>query len=362
MTSSARVVVDADVLGRHRTGDETYVSNLLQGLVRLPRTLEIRAVARQASVVPRDVVPIELAVRSQAARMGWRLPRVLSRLSPCLAHFQYVIPPAYRGPAVVTVHDISFDRFPELEDRFDGLALRTLVPRSLKRAAAVLTVSEWTKTDIVDRYAIPPHRVVVTPNGVDPIFKPEPTGWADADLAWHGDPLARPYLLFVGAIRPRKDPVTALRALAMLDGDIGLVMVGPPKREIDRVLVTVEELGLGGRVALLGYVPRERLAALYRNAACLVLPSLYEGFGLPVVEAMASGTPVVASSVGAIPEVAGDAAVLVPPGDPGALAEGVRAALENRDRLVAAGLERSSTFSWDYLARRTLQVYEEILA
>lgn len=359
-----RVVVDADVLGRHRTGDETYVSNLLHAMSRLPRSIDLTAVVRRAADLPGDVQAVELPVRSQASRLGWRLPLLLTRLGPCLAHFQYVIPPAYRGPAVVTVHDLSFDRYPELEDRFDGAALRSLVPRSIRRACAVLTVSTWTKADIVHRYGVPPEKVVVTHNGVDPMFKPlaelEADGAHDVNLAWHGDPLERPYLLFVGAIRPRKDPVTALEALAMLDEDMRLVMVGPPKKEIDRVLLAVERLGLGGRVALLGYVPRPRLAALYRNAACLVLPSLYEGFGLPVVEAMASGTPVVASQVGAIPEVAGDAAVLVPPRDPVALAEGVRCALARRDELVRMGLERASSFTWEALARRTLQVYQDV--
>ena len=122
----------------------------------------------------------------------------------------------------------------------------------------------------------------------------------------------------------------------------------------------VERLGLSERVEWTGHVERDELAALYRGAACLVFPSRYEGFGLPVVEAMASGTPVVATTAGAIPEVAGDAAVLVEPGDPVALAGGIERALADRERLVAAGLERARRYSWAETARQTLEVYREL--
>jgi glycosyltransferase involved in cell wall biosynthesis len=123
----------------------------------------------------------------------------------------------------------------------------------------------------------------------------------------------------------------------------------------------VSRLGLEERVDLAGHVQREELAALYRGAACLVFPSRYEGFGLPVLEAMASGTPVVAAAAGAVPEVAGDAAILVEPGQPEAIADGITRALANRERLVAAGLQRAAQFSWTDTARRTLAVYRELL-
>jgi alpha-1,3-rhamnosyl/mannosyltransferase len=127
------------------------------------------------------------------------------------------------------------------------------------------------------------------------------------------------------------------------------------------VMAAVERLGLTSRVQLCGYVPQSELAGLYRGADCMMFPSRYEGFGLPVLEAMASGTPVVATTAGAIPEVAGDAAVLVPTGDSEALADGVQKALANREQLVAAGLERARRFQWGEVARRTLAVYEELL-
>jgi glycosyltransferase involved in cell wall biosynthesis len=266
-----------------------------------------------------------------------------------VAHFNYVIPPGYRGGAVVTVHDLSFERHPEFMPFHDRLLFRTLVPRSVARAERVLAVSEWTKRDLVERYGIAEEKIVVTPNGVDEIFHP------------NGAAPTRPrYALFVGAIQPRKDPLTALEALALLDDDLGLVVVGAEKRGADEVRTAVRRLGLGGRVEFAGHVELDELAALYRGAACLVFPSRYEGFGLPVLEAMASGTPVVAAATGALPEIAGDAAVLVEPADPAALAGGIERALADRDRLVAAGLERARRFSWADTARRTLDVYREL--
>jgi glycosyltransferase involved in cell wall biosynthesis len=214
----------------------------------------------------------------------------------------------------------------------------------------VLAISERTKRDLIEHYGIPERKIVVTPLGVDPTFRPNGT-----------TPDGPPYALFVGGIQPRKDPLTAIEALALADGDLRLVLVGDEKRGGDEVRTAIERLGLERRVELAGYVEHEGLASLYRGAACLVFPSRYEGFGLPVLESMASGTPVVASRAGALPEVAGDAAVLVEPGDPEALAEGIRQALGDRERLVAAGLERARRFTWSETARRTLEVYRELL-
>ncbi|HLI74755.1 MAG TPA: glycosyltransferase family 1 protein [Acidimicrobiales bacterium] len=353
------VVVDADVLGRQRTGDETYVRHLLTGLAALGSGLDIRAVARRAEVVPGGVLPEVLPVRSYAARLAWGMPRCLSRLAPSVAHFQYVIPPAYRGAAVVTVHDLSFLLMPELEDRVDGWVLRTLVPRSMRRAARVLTVSQWTKRDIVERYGIAPERIVVTPNGVDPAFSPGRRSTDRGSGSHHAD---RRYLLFVGALRPRKDPLGMLEAFALLPAELRLVMVGPDKGDLPKVRATIDRLGLAERVELRGHVEPAELVSLYRGAACVVLPSRYEGFGLPVLEAMACGAPVVTTTAGALPEVAGDAALVVPPGEPGALAEGVRRALFDREALIQRGLERARQFSWEETARLTLEVYREVIA
>jgi glycosyltransferase involved in cell wall biosynthesis len=332
------VVVDADVLGRQRTGDETYVENLLAHLPALAGDgLRFAALTRRPDLVPAGVEPVCVPARFQEARMLWTVPRALRRLGAALAHFQHALPLSCPCPAVVTVHDLSFERDPSVMSLRHRLTFRAVVPRAARRAARVLAVSERTKHDLVELYGLDPARIAVTPHGVDSAFSP---GEA------HGDS----YLLFVGAVQRRKNPLAAAAAAAELG--MRLVVVGPSR---DAGLVhALERRGADVR----GYVPKEELVDLYRGAAALVLPSRYEGFGLPVIEAMASGTPVVAAPDAALREIAGDSAVFAEPGE---LAAGVRRALAERDQLVAAGIARAAQFSWDETARRTIAVYREVL-
>jgi glycosyltransferase involved in cell wall biosynthesis len=340
---SALVVIDADVLGRRRTGDETYVRNLLRELAPLAEGagLGLAAITRRPDLVPAGVRPVELATRSQELRMAFQLPRALRRLGADLAHTQYALPLRSPCPFVVTVHDVSFERGTGLMGRKDRIVFRAVVPRAVRRAARVLTVSERTKRDLIELYDLDPDSVVVTPNGVDPVFRPG----GPRDTSSPGD-----FVLAVGAIQQRKDHLVALEAATA--AGLPLVVVGPEKD----ASLAAELRRRGARVD--GYVEPERLAALYRGAACLVQTSLYEGFGLPVLEAMASGTPVVAVPEPALEEVAGDAAVFVPRER---LAEGIEQAVARREELSARGFERARVFTWRETAERTLAVYREIL-
>ena len=331
------IVLDADVLGRGRTGDETYVANLLRALAGSRGDLRIAAIARDASLVPDGIEPLVLTTGSQELRMAWSVPRLLRRVKPRLVHFVHALPLRLDSPAVLTVQDLSFERDRALMGWKDRAVFRRVVPRSVRRADRVLAISERTKRDLVELYGVAEDKVVVTPLGVDETFRPGVDGRGT-------------YLLFVGAIQRRKDPLAAVAA-ASANG-LRLVVVGPEK---DAALA--RELRLAG-ADVRGYVPKDELAQLYRGAAALVFPSRYEGFGLPVVEAMASGTPVVAAPDDAVREVAGDAALFAEPAE---LAGAVRAALDDRERLVAAGLERARRYTWAETARRTLDVYRELL-
>lgn len=337
--STPLVVVDADVLGRERTGDETYVLNLLRELPALasPAGIRIAAVTRRPDLVPAGVEPIALGTRRQGLRMAWTLPRLLREAGAALVHTQYAVPLRCPCPAIVTIHDLSFERDPTAMKRHQRVVFRWAVPRAARSSARVLTVSERSKRDLVDLYHLPPEKVVVTPNGVDPAFRPGERGTRD-------------YVLTVGAVQPRKNQLAALAAAQ--EAGLPLVVVGPEKDA-----GTARKLRRSG-ATLRGHVEIEQLAALYRGAACLVQASRYEGFGLPVLEAMASGTPVVTVRDEALVEVAGDAAVVV---GEGGLAEGIRIALAERERLVAVGFERARSFSWRAAAEQTLAVYREAI-
>jgi glycosyltransferase involved in cell wall biosynthesis len=331
------VVLDADVLGRRRTGDETYVRNLLRCLAPLAPAagLRLAAVTRHPQLVPAGIEPLALATPVQELRMAWSLPRRVRRAGAALVHTQYALPLRSPCPAVVTIHDLSFEDA-SLMNAKDRLVFRAVVPRAARRAARVLTVSERTKRDLVARYGLPSERVVVTPNGVDPAFVP-------------GDG-PRDYALAVGAIQPRKNQLAALEAARAVG--LPLVVAGPAKDE-----ALAEELRRRG-ATVTGYLDTPELVRLVQGAACLVQASRHEGFGLPVLEAMACGTPVVAVDEPALVEVAGAAAVIVPEEE---LADGIRRAVAERDRLAAAGLERARRFSWEAAAERTLEVYREVL-
>jgi len=330
------IVVDADVLGRRRTGDETYVRELLRALPAVAPDLRLAAVTRDPSLVPPGVEPLSLPGSSQELRMAWRLPRLLRRLRPELAHFLHVIPPGCPCPAVLTIQDLSFERDPSVMSAWERRVFRTTVPRSARRAARILAISERTRDDLVDLYGIPAERILVTPLGVDTDFRP---GGARGD-----------YLLLVGAIEPRKDPLAAAAAARAVGRP--LVVVGPARDT--RLETALRNAGADLR----GYVAKPELVRLYQEAACVLFPSRYEGFGLPLVEAMACGTPVVARPDAALHEVAGDAAVFAD----GDLGDAVRIALADSERLSAAGLERAKQFTWEETARLTAAAYRELVA
>jgi len=329
------VLIDADVLGRHRTGDETYVQQLLRALPQAAPDLRIAALTRDAALIPDGVEPIVLGARTQELRMALGVPRVLRRLRPALAHFVHSLPLSCPAPALLTVQDLSWERDPTVFGRWDLITFKVFVRRSVRRARHVFAISARTKRDLIEVYGTPENKITVTPLAPDPDFRP--AGEHDS------------FLLFVSAIEPRKQPLAAIDAADAVGRK--LVVVGPPK---DAELAA--ELARRG-ADVRGYVPKEELVRLYQSAACLVFPSRYEGFGLPVVEAMACGTPVVAAPEPALQEVAGDAAIFTDD-----LAEGITRALSERGRLAAAGIERAKAFSWEETARLTADVYRRVLA
>ncbi|RME33796.1 MAG: glycosyltransferase family 1 protein [Thermoflexia bacterium] len=269
----------------------------------------------------------------------------------------FVLPPTlHTTRTLLTVHDLSFLRYPEHFVPKLVRYLERVVPDSVRRADRVLADSEATRTDLIELLGTPPEKVEVLYSGVDERFRPDgEEGEGERLRARYG--LDRPYVLAVGTLQPRKNYVRLIRAFVRLPaGETVLVIAGGRGWMYEEVLE--EAVRFPHRVRVLGFVDEEDLPALYRGARLFVMPSFYEGFGLPVLEAMACGVPVVCSGVSSLPEVAGDAALLVDPADEEGLAEAMRRALEDgalREQMRTLGLARAATFTWDRAARQLLE-------
>jgi len=300
----------------------------------------------------------------QRARLP--LPRVTWWTGPLdLYHSpDFVLPPLPPGvPGVLTVHDLSFVRTPDSTMPGMQRYLGEGVPRSVARAAHVVAVSECTKADLVEMYGTPPEKISVIYAGVQPHFEPvEDAERLQAVRRRYG--LGQePFILTVGTLQPRKNHLRLVQAFARLEGGYRLVISGGPGWDYEAVPAEVARLGLEKRVVFPGFVADEDLPALYSAADLFVYPSLYEGFGLPVLEAMACGTPVVAASDSALPEVVGEAGLLADPLDVDALAEAMKRLLADadwRERMVEAARARAATFTWERAARQLLALYERV--
>lgn len=292
-----------------------------------------------------------------------RLP-LLDRRLPAggIFHATEHLLPALSRPAVLTVHDLIFERFPQHHTRTNRAFLRVAMPLFVGRADAIIAVSQHTRRDLVELYRTPPEKVHVIYQGIDARFRP-----ADAtEIQRVGQAYAieRPYLLMLGTLEPRKNHAVAFQALARLKAaghPHRLVVAGGQGWLFADVQQQVEALGLAGDVIFTGRVAEADLPGLYSGAACLLMPSLYEGFGFPVLEAMACGTPVVCSSASSLPEAAGDAALLVEPTDAEALAAAVARVLGDpalAEQMRADGLAQAGLFRWERTAAETVAVYQ----
>lgn len=265
---------------------------------------------------------------------------------------------------VLTVHDLIFERFPQHHTLTNRLYLKLAMPLFVRRADAVIAVSHSTKQDLVELYRTPPAKVHVIHEGIDDRFAPiGPPGVYGVKSKYSPD---RPYLLMVGTLEPRKNHAAALTLLARLKAEEfphRLVIVGGKGWLFEPIQRQVDQLGLTDDVVFAGFVADGDLPALYTGADCVVMPSLYEGFGFPVLEAMACGAPVVCSNVSSLPEVAGDAALLVDLMDVDALHAAVRRVLtdgELAQHLSTAGPRQAAGFRWERCAAETAALYQEV--
>ncbi len=370
MHPSLRVALDAreasdPVFGRG-TGVGRYVYNLLVHLPPADRTVRYTAFVARPARLQLDAGIAEVRLPGFFGAAHWALPWAARKLAVQLIHgTANTIPLVLAGmPAVVTLHDLAIYRHPDFFPQRQTLSTRVLVPRSLRRAAAIICPSQHTADDAAALFDIARERLKVIPHGFNGAFgRPVPPPALAAVRTRYRVP--ERYVLFNGTLQPRKNLETALFAVAEARrrDPVALVVVGARGWRDQPALDRIQSLGLQDAVHLLGYVPVQDLPALYTQAQAFLFPSLYEGFGLPVLEAMACGTPVIASNRTSIPEVAGPAALLVDPADREGWAAALIAVLQDgelRARLASAGRARSLQFSWEECARAHLAVYREV--
>lgn len=298
--------------------------------------------------------------RAPIPRLLGELGRARRRWGADLLHVQYVRPPRSDVPVLTTIHDISFEHFPDLFTRRTRLRMRATIPWSARHSALVLTGSEHARGDLVRAYGLAPERVVVTPYAADRRFRRLEA--AEADRLMVGLKLPQSYLLCVGNLQPRKNLRRLLEAFAALRAEIRppLVVVGQPAWLYDDVYETVRRLGIGADVHFTGFVSTEQLVAIYSRAQAFAYPSLYEGFGLPVLEALACGVPTLTSNRSSLPEVAGDAALQTDPEDVDAIAAGLERVICDeglRRELAELGPRQAAQFSWERCATGTARAY-----
>jgi glycosyltransferase involved in cell wall biosynthesis len=275
-----------------------------------------------------------------------------------------VAPFLSRTPIIVTIHDLAFFEYPGQYPGFQRRYLAAMTRASTHRAAKVITVSSFTGADVAERLDVPESKIVAVPNGVDEAFYPR-AGTDELTRFREEQRLPDQFLLFVGTLQPRKNLIGLLRAYAMLSESerIPLFVVGGAGWMYANIFEEVQRLGISDEVWFPGYAASEMLPLWYSAATAFIYPSFYEGFGLPVLEAMACGTPVVTSDRTSLPEVAGDAGLLVDPDDPEDISEAIRTLLTDdtrREQLAQRGLERARQFTWRRTARETMAVYRDV--
>ncbi len=358
-------------------GIGSYIRNLLEAVSLRPEAerYRFRVYARKADRESMPPLPANFEVVeedspgysvAELTRFAFRLFR--DRLD--LFHATHYVLPPLRSRAVVTIHDIIHLLYPEfLPNRLALIYARVMIRRALVRADRIITVSYNSKRDLVDYFGIAPSRVEVIYNGVSPRFRPDVPEEERGRVAQKYG-LARPYLLFLGGEKPHKNAQNVVRAFAEArrrrpDLPHALVLAGPIPANRARIDALIAALDVGWSIVRPGRIAEDDLPGLFAGADLLLYPTLYEGFGLPVVEAMACGTPVLTSSTSALQEIAGGYAYLVDPLDVDAIAQGIVLLTTDakvRSDFIELGRKRARDFSWDKAAKRTLEVYAEALA
>lgn len=380
-----RIAIDARTLTSPKTGDRTVARGFIKGLAGLSRDeqLEVVLIAQEAlpqdlpglldqiglASLPPDTPPLEYHVEPRPRGYLWTLrafPRALRQVRADVGLIQYMGPFSAPCPIVTSIHDTVWRTMPETFPPRDRIVLNAFIPGTIRRAAAVTTGSSFAREEILRHYPQAAGKLHIVPYAVDEAYAPV-TDQQRLDEVRRKYSLPERFILSVGVLQPRKNIAGLMAAYQLLEPELrreyALVITGKQGWLADNLPDLAREVGEG--VLFTGYVDDAELPALYTLASCFAYPSLYEGFGLPPVEAMACGTPVVTSTAASLPEVTGGAALLVDPHDVEALSGAIARVLQERelrDELVARGFARACELTWENSARALLQVLRQVAA
>jgi glycosyltransferase involved in cell wall biosynthesis len=366
------IAIDAHSVGAELGGNESYALNLIEALAQIDQTNAYTLYVTKRAAVERfdqrwpNFKVKQTLPHTPLVRIPLTLSRELRRHPVDLLHVQYTAPPFAPCPVVTTIHDLAFEHLPETFNRRSWMQLRLTVRPTARRAAHIITVSEYSRADISRTYGIAPQRITVTPEAASTKFFPV-TNETELRRVRESYGIQEHYILSLCSIQPRKNLVRLIEAYSSLrgvrpEGKLPqLVLAGKRGWLNTEIFRTAERNALGKDILFTDYVPERDLAGLYSGALCFVYPSYFEGFGLPVVEAMQCGVPVIAGNRTSLPEVIGEAGLLFDPFDTRALVNALAQVIDDsecRAVLRSKGLERAKSFNWKTTARLTLGVYE----
>jgi glycosyltransferase involved in cell wall biosynthesis len=366
-----KIGIDVHSIGSGKGGNETYYRQLVHALFRadLENKYVLYGTRTGASELGSLQSPqfriCQLAHSSPYTRIPFGMPAQAGRDSLDIFHSQYIVPPFLRARTVNTIFDIAYEHLPELFPAYQRAWSKRLIRWSATRADHILTISEFSKRSIANTYRIPEDRITVTYPAAGDEFRPMDKAAAKEDIARKYG-IRDDFILYLGRLQGRKNLPALIRAYAQVRKsgvEHKLVLAGKPDSLFAPTVECIRKLGLQTEVLLPGYVAGEDVPKFYNAADVFVYPSVYEGFGLPVLEAMACGVPVITSRGSALEEIAGDAALLVEPPDDVAIANAIQLVLQNselRTQLTNAGIKRSSQFSFANTARQTIDVYTRV--
>jgi glycosyltransferase involved in cell wall biosynthesis len=405
-----KIAIDIRKIGKRSTGDETYTFHLVCEMAKLPGNkkhefflLTDQSAAKISRILGKLPPNFRIIKVAPTAKLFWTfysLPRFLKKNPVDLLHVQYIVPLhlSRKTKIITTIHDVSFRANPKWIGKKDSLIMNNFIPLTLKRADAVLTVSNFSKTEILKYYHYPKDKIFVTHPAIDKRLFAAKIKFGAKKAVQKAIGNKNPFILHISSLQPRKNVPLVIAAFAKLKkywqknnsdwGNTKLVLVGDKKgynydKKIDEEILKqlqddlstefTPHLDAGLRaglkkddVIITGYLPAKLLPAVYREASVFIFPSVYEGFGIPLLEAMASKIPVIASNIGSLKEVGGEAAVFVDlkrKDNVERIAKVINDLLEDkklREEKIKLGLERVKLFNWTEMAKKTLEVYEKI--